>query len=1098
MGRLSRTRSLSSTRRKVMNELCLSRASLSPPADTSVYWQSVILNDKENLEEDAIIGVLKEDSILQAIGARHSGVFQPSADGALSQEDFPIHYSAQMTSLSPSSSTSSLHEPNQRHASTDHEIAEQKVFFIQSSSQNNGFNLAEDEQSSVASPVESVHDPASDSSFTSQDTIIVMTKEILKGNMSPFEENMDEDLSCPHHLAHDPGCPHCENDADHMRSGTPASDRSDDSSSIGRFRIVSCPDDEAAAPQTPVKTDVHDSLTNQSEVFSKQVTTDETKVQSESVPVCTESEIVSSRTSSESPIDANIGRFHVVNYSQELSIDPVVSDALPADAPRLPKKKAPPPPPAKPPIAILRQRMSSHIQNLDSSEGKKRPADSVDCNRPPPLPTRSGSVPNALVSVSEIRKAFERRGTSLEEHSAPVSSEFDFVVPRPGDETASPLRQSNTHRIESVPNPRSENTDNSATELPAAAPREQRPKSFPSDSSYNVIFEPPHFSSLSRHDHMVKMTPESISNSTTTAPSQPPTSSNAEQQRVGRRDANSESSGVKKDLPVAKAGEELVEYTEEPRTLVPSKRTSSLANFHSLPTGSHPSPATARIVHSQPIYLSLNRRDPHQLFTLYNPYCPSATGQPPVRAAVSSAPGPPLPPPRPVRGPLLQQERQTSAGPAARPLPVLFPSQQLIQTPAGLVSHSPIYGYIRNCSAQSAAGNHVHYHHSQLLLQAASQKLRSCEDFPPPNEIRRRDGINAFPQVWQEAPAPGKFPVSSVPEHTDELEQFVQQEQDRTERIRQRYAPNEEDSSDDPTFGFSNRPAVRGIRTHDQPRTACIPCSGGQVFVQPVGLTYSQPRLVQQQRQAGQQPVPPGRHVYLVRAPNCSTLVPLPRGVQNMAMLRPAVPQQTGAGNERPASSLGPVPLDVHAGCPQCSLIQQRLRMEQNIDPGPEQVVYPVRVPNGASLTYKTISMPNVAMIRPVGLLSMVPNQRTNETKQSSPNDTSSQPRTSTLTAAMSASAALSMTTGAKTQMHNNNPDLVIDATMSRTSGSKAVPVACSSPMPSSSSNASSSLLHGASTAPFLKKKDVKSKEEKKKSKKEKRGRRKMVRFTTP
>src|SRR5690606_18112261 len=46
-------------------------------------------------------------------------------------------------------------------------------------------------------------------------------------------------------------------------------------------------------------------------------------------------------------------------------------------------------------------------------------------------------------------------------------------------------------------------------------------------------------------------------------------------------------------------------------------------------------------------------------------------------------------------------------------------------------------------------------------------------------------------------------------EEKDELEEFVQQEHQRTERIKKRYSYTEDD---DPTFGFARRPSVRGIR----------------------------------------------------------------------------------------------------------------------------------------------------------------------------------------------------------------------------------------------------------------------------------------------
>lgn len=47
-----------------------------------------------------------------------------------------------------------------------------------------------------------------------------------------------------------------------------------------------------------------------------------------------------------------------------------------------------------------------------------------------------------------------------------------------------------------------------------------------------------------------------------------------------------------------------------------------------------------------------------------------------------------------------------------------------------------------------------------------------------------------------------------------ELQQFVEREKERTDRIKQRYATDQpEQDSDDPSFGFSKRPTVRGIKS---------------------------------------------------------------------------------------------------------------------------------------------------------------------------------------------------------------------------------------------------------------------------------------------
>ncbi|KAG8185585.1 hypothetical protein JTE90_023286 [Oedothorax gibbosus] len=54
--------------------------------------------------------------------------------------------------------------------------------------------------------------------------------------------------------------------------------------------------------------------------------------------------------------------------------------------------------------------------------------------------------------------------------------------------------------------------------------------------------------------------------------------------------------------------------------------------------------------------------------------------------------------------------------------------------------------------------------------------------------------------------------VSRQRVHKDELEQFVEQDSKRLDKLRRRYSLAEEDV-DDPTFGFARRPSVRGIQT---------------------------------------------------------------------------------------------------------------------------------------------------------------------------------------------------------------------------------------------------------------------------------------------
>lgn len=70
---------------------------------------------------------------------------------------------------------------------------------------------------------------------------------------------------------------------------------------------------------------------------------------------------------------------------------------------------------------------------------------------------------------------------------------------------------------------------------------------------------------------------------------------------------------------------------------------------------------------------------------------------------------------------------------------------------------------------------------------------------PPPPPVRRPPPQGSGVGNAKDAPPP------------DELERFVQQDMERTERIRKRYSLSEED--EDPSFGFARRPSVRGIRS---------------------------------------------------------------------------------------------------------------------------------------------------------------------------------------------------------------------------------------------------------------------------------------------
>ena len=103
----------------------------------------------------------------------------------------------------------------------------------------------------------------------------------------------------------------------------------------------------------------------------------------------------------------------------------------------------------------------------------------------------------------------------------------------------------------------------------------------------------------------------------------------------------------------------------------------------------------------------------------------------------------------------------------------------------------------------------------QALLRGAL-KDPSTSSFPNASEIRRRDGLNAFPYVLNDGAAkPGGTHPSADQlnkQAKDELESFVQQDMQRTERIRKRYSVAEE-NDEDPSFGFARRPSIKSIKS---------------------------------------------------------------------------------------------------------------------------------------------------------------------------------------------------------------------------------------------------------------------------------------------
>ena len=132
---------------KLSNNLVVDTSNITNDPNTA-KWQNMILNDNENIEEEQIIGLLKEDAILQAIGmASRMEVILPEEQ--LCPDDFPIHF--------------------------------QNKDKLMKSSKDNKNKVGDEELSDItsdegneSSPNGSLQDIASDSSITSQDTIILI------------------------------------------------------------------------------------------------------------------------------------------------------------------------------------------------------------------------------------------------------------------------------------------------------------------------------------------------------------------------------------------------------------------------------------------------------------------------------------------------------------------------------------------------------------------------------------------------------------------------------------------------------------------------------------------------------------------------------------------------------------------------------------------------------------------------------------------------------------------------------------------------------------------------------------------------------------
>ena len=145
-------------------------------------------------------------------------------------------------------------------------------------------------------------------------------------------------------------------------------------------------------------------------------------------------------------------------------------------------------------------------------------------------------------------------------------------------------------------------------------------------------------------------------------------------------------------------------------------------------------------------------------------------------------------------------------------------NQTLAETPALLTAN----GKIITTVAPNGTILNPNLMNSNAIIQQAllrgTLKDPSTSSFPNASEIRRRDGLNAFPYVWNPNDAkPGTAGHPSAEQLNkaakDELESFVRQDMQRTERIRKRYSVAEEENDEDPSFGFARRPSIKSIKS---------------------------------------------------------------------------------------------------------------------------------------------------------------------------------------------------------------------------------------------------------------------------------------------
>ena len=647
----------------------------------SSKWESMINN--ESLEEEQIIGLLKEDAILQAIG---SHVSLPEEN--LCPEDFPIHF------------------PN-KSVDSSAKLAESELSDITS----------DDGNDSQSSPTGSLQDIQSDSSITSQDTIILINTDANDNNESVqllSNKNIFKEMKINNE------------------------DIEDINNSSNSESVVKCmPESE----QMPIKFDPKDDSSQK-----------ESKSETDESLICEES-IESSENNS------------VKGTKEEVD--------------------------SAPDVAHHREET-----NKSDCQTNGETNDTNDWNDSQPSDAQ-------LISDQKKFNLFIENNNELQSnHSNSFKRNLMFY-----ENMFSTNNNSNDAKSENMPN---------------------RDKPIKQTVSHFFIQNSPQLPIITQtvannmndnNKHLNQTSVSMVESKQIASQScdKPQTVDNGQPVPPIRASLPPQSSQTQPNTNNWSADEFIIEYTSEPKALVPSKRTASLSNFATAPMNTN-----SQFIRNPNVndiqYLSLNRNGeiPKQ-WTTYN-IDPHNSSQmqyqnPPIQRSLS---------PNPMT--------QSSARPVS-PQQTVFYQTRPQYTPRYPPTHAmPVHVMYNRMSGPQPVPQRV-----SLRLPIMSQTLgrphktpppyhyhiqQHSNEFPNPSEIRRRDGLNAYPHVLNQMPTAGTLPVPPMHHQNsqnpsphnmskDELEQFVEQDIQRTERIKKRYSMSEED---DPSFGFARRPSVRGIR----------------------------------------------------------------------------------------------------------------------------------------------------------------------------------------------------------------------------------------------------------------------------------------------